>query len=383
MGRRVRVIPDLTADDMALRDGIRRFAAAELAPRARALDETGASIQVHLPSLAELGVMGMNLPEGFGGAGLSALALVAAVEEIAAACAATASAITAHFLATDAILLAGDDALCARFLPDAAAGRKLGAFALTEPQAGSNPADMAMRAEPAPGGYRLRGIKHFITNGGFADFIVVFAKTDPEAGSRGMDGFIVEKGTQGLSAAAPEPTMGMRASHIFELSFDCVVPAANRLGPPGSGFKTAMRVLDRGRVEIAAEALGIARAALDAALAWAKQRQIGGRPLADNQGIQWMLADMAVSLDAARLLTYRAATLREAGAPFTREAAMAKLFASEAAGRIADGALQIHGGYGYSRNLPLERYVRDARILRIYEGASEIQRNIIARTLLQ
>ena len=371
------------AEDDPLLATVRRFARAELAPRAAALDEGGGSVAEHLPRLAALGLLGMNLPERWGGAGLSARVLASAVAEIAGACASTASMVTAHFLAADAILLAGDDAIRERYLPAAAAGRALGAFALTEPQTGSNPLDMTTRATPEGDGVRLRGVKHFISNGGIADFIVVFAKSDPAAGARGIDAFVLDKGIPGLRAAPPELTMGLRASPICELQFDCLVPAANRLGPPGSGFKTALRALDRGRVEVAAMALGIAGAALDAAVAWAKERRIDGRPLADKQGIQWMLADMATELAAARLLIERAADMRDAGAPFTREAAMAKLFATEAAGRIADNALQIHGGYGYSRKLPLERYARDVRVLRIYEGTSEIQRNIIARLLLQ
>ncbi len=242
---------------------------------------------------------------------------------------------------------------------------------------------MTMRATPEGAGYRLTGVKHYITNGGVADFVVVFAKTDPSAGHRGIGAFVVDRGTPGFSAAPPEKTMGLRASHIFELAFDCVVPAANLIGPPDGGFRTAMSVLDRGRVEIAAMALGISRAALDAALAWAKQREVSGRKIGEFQAIGWMLADMASELEAARLLTWRAAGLRQRGAAFACEAAMAKLFASEAAARISDLALQIHGGYGYTRALPLERYVRDARILRIFEGTSEIQRSIIARALLR
>ncbi len=371
-----------TDEELALRDTVARFAADQLAPRARALDESAAFPGDHLPGLAALGVMGMNLPEAYGGAAVSTLGMVLAVEEISAACAATASTVTAHFLATDAILLAGDEAQKRRYLPPAAAGRTLGAFALTEPEAGSNPADITTRAVGEGDGYRLRGVKHYITNGGVADFVVVFAKTDPEAGRRGVSAFVVERGTPGLVAAPPEPTMGIRASHIVELTLDCRVAQDALIGAPGSGFKTALKVLDRGRVEIAAMGLGLARAALDAATQWARERRISGQPLGDFQGIQWMLADMATELEAARLLTWRAAALRGEGARFTREAAMAKLFASEAAGRIADLALQIHGGYGYTRALPLERYVRDARILRIFEGTSEIQRNIIAGMLL-
>jgi butyryl-CoA dehydrogenase len=326
--------------------------------------------------------MGMNLPERWGGPGISAPGLMLAVEEIAGACAATASMVTAHFLASDAVLLGGSDDLRQRYLPAAAAGDTLGAFGLTEPGAGSNPADMRTTARRDGAGYRLEGVKHFISNGGLADFVVVFALSDPAAGHRGISAFVVDKGTEGFVAGPPQPTMGLRAGQIFELSFDCLVPEKNRIGPEGSGFKTALRVLDNGRVEVAAMCLGIAQAAFDAALAWAKQREVSGRPLAEHQGIQWMLADMATRLDAARLLALRAARLRQAGLRFTKEAAMAKLFASEMAGKVSDLALQVHGGYGYCRDLPLERYLRDVRIMRIYEGASEVQRNIIARALL-
>ncbi len=376
------MIADLAAEEEALLESVRRFARARLAPRARELDETGEFAGAHLPELAALGVMGLNLPERWGGAGVSPVALFHAVAALAGACGSTASMVTAHFLATDAILIGGDEAQAARWLPDAAAGRTLGAFALTEPRAGSNPSDMTTRALPEPDGYRLTGVKHFISNAGQADFIVVFAKTDPGAGHRGISAFIVDARDPGVTVGRPERTMGLKAGHVFEVSFDCVMPRASRLGPEGSGFRTAMKVLDNGRVEIAACCIGIAESALEAALAWSKERRVDGAPIAGLQGIQWMLADMATELEAARLLGLRAATLRGTGGRFTREASMAKLFASEAAGRVADRALQIHGGYGYSRDLPIERYARDLRVMRIYEGSSEIQRNIIARLLL-
>lgn len=360
-------------------DSVNRLCRDVLAPRAAWTDEGSVFPDEQLQALAKLGVLGMNLPESWGGPGLSATALAEAVASVAAACGSTASALTAHYLATDAILLGGDDALRARFLPAAAEGRALGAFALTEPAAGSNPADMRCRAVREGEHYRLTGVKHFISNGGVADFIVVFAITDPDAAHKGISAFVVEKGTVGLSASQPEKTMGLRGGHVFELSFDCLIPAENRVGAEGSGFRTAMKVLDNGRLEVAAMCLGIAQAAHDAACAWARQRLIGGQPLADYQGIQWMIADMAVQLRAARLLTDDATAKRSRGERFSQEAAMAKLFASEAAGKIADHALQIHGGYGYVRELPLERYVRDLRIMRIYEGSSEVQRTIIAR----
>jgi len=373
----------LAAEEVAVVETVRRFAAERLAPAAQAIDETADFVAPHLPGLAQLGILGMNLPQAWGGPGVSPLALLACVEAIAGACGSTASMLTAHFLATDSLLIGGDDAIRARYLPRAASGEALGAFALTEPQAGSNPADMRCRALRGDGGYRLTGTKHFISNGGHADFVVVFAKTDPAAGHRGISAFVVDRGTPGFAAGPPEKTMGLKGGHVFELSFDCTVPEANRIGGEGSGFRTAMRVLDNGRVEVAAMCLGLAQAALDAARAWVKERAVGGQPLADYQGIQWMLADMATELRAARLLAEDAARRRRRGARFTREAAMAKLFASEAAAKVADAALQLHGGYGYTRQMPLERYVRDLRIMRIYEGSSEIQRNIIARELLK
>jgi butyryl-CoA dehydrogenase len=369
-------------DECLLRDTLRRFAESELAPRAQHIDENAAFPHEHLEKLARLGVLGMNLPAEWGGPGVSALALSLAVEEIAAACASTVSALTAHMLATDTILLGGDDALRRRYLPAAAAGEILGAFALTEPHAGSNPADLRSSAQSTGGGYRLRGSKQFISNAGVADFIVVFAKTDSDAGHRGISAFVVDRGTEGMDVSGPEKTMGLKGGHVFALAFDCQVAEAARIGPEGSGFKLAMQVLDRGRIEVASQCLGIARAAYGAALAWAREREVGRQPLAQYQGIRWLLADMATSLESARLLTHRAASLRERGSRFSTESAMAKLAASEMAARVTDAALQIHGGYGYSRDLPLERYVRDVRIMRIYEGASEVQKNIIAHGIL-
>ena len=376
--------PFCSADDLAIADAIERFAAERIAPRAHAIDAGALFAGEHVPALAEIGLMGMNLPEQWGGAGVSAVGLYLAVEALAGACASTTSMLTAHFLATDSILIGGDDGQRARWLLEAAAGTALGAFALTEPRAGSNPADMRTRATREGENYRLDGTKHFISNAAHARFLVVFALTDPGAGARGISAFVVDRDTPGLSVSSPEPTMGLRGGHVFEVTFDgCLVPAERRLGEEGTGFRTAMKVLDNGRVEVAATSTGIAAAALKAAREWVQQREVDGAPIARFQGLQWMLADMATELDAARLLGLRAAHLRARHGRFSQEAAMAKLFAAEAAGRITDAALQIHGGYGYSRDLPLERLVRDARIMRIYEGSSEIQRNIIARTLLK
>jgi butyryl-CoA dehydrogenase len=363
-------------------DYIRRFADDVLAPAAAEIDEQAVFVTRHLKPMAELGLFGINLPEKWGGIGLHPEVMFEAVASITGACASTASMMTAHFLATDAILIGAEDDLRARYLPDAATGKMLGAFGLTEPGAGSNPADMTTRAVRTEDGYHLNGVKHFISNGGEADFIVVFAKTDMDAGHRGISAFVVDRDTAGFSSGPAEHTMGLKGGHVFELSFDCILTEQNRIGPEGSGFRTAMKTLDNGRIEVAAMCVGIAQAALDAACRWSRQRRVGGEPIATFQGLQWMLADMATELQASRLLALNAAAKRGKEERFSQEAAMAKLYASEMAARVTDAALQIHGGYGFSRDLPLERYVRDVRIMRIYEGSSEIQRNIIARNLL-
>ncbi len=372
----------MTPEESAFLDTMTRFAAEKLAPCATKTDESGAFVHAQLAALAETGMMGANLPEEWGGADISAHALFEAVAAVARGCGSTVSALTAHFLATDSILIGADDALRARILPAAAEGRRLGAFALTEPNAGSDPADMRTRATREGDQWRIKGRKCFISNGGVADFVVVYCVTDAQAAHRGISAFVVEKGTAGLVPGRVEQTTGLRGGHVWELDFDCLVPDANRVGPLGSGFRTAMKVLDNGRVEVAAMAVGIARAALAASVEWAKSRVIGGEPMGRRQGIQWMLADMATDLAAAELLGHEAARQRQASLRFTTAASHAKLFASEAAGRIADSAIQIHGGYGYTRDFPLERYARDLRIMRIYEGSSEIQRNIIAGHLL-
>ena len=373
----------VTEDDQALADAVGRYAAEAVAPLARAIDEEERSATCHVPQLAALGVMGMNLPERWGGPGVSPTAMLLSLVEISRACAATSSMIGAHYLGTDAVLIGGDDAQRARYLLRAASGEWLAGFALTEPRGGSHPADLRTRAVRDGDHYRIDGVKHFISNAAEAKFLVVFAKTDATAGARGVSAFIVDTDLPGVRISAPEKLMGIRGGHAFEVAFESVsVPLANRLGDEGSGFRTAMKVLDNSRLDVAATSLGIAEAALAAAVAWARDRQVGGEPLAGKQGIQWMLADMKLRLEASWGLTMQALALRTAGEPFTLQSAMAKLHASEMVAFVADTALQIHGGYGFTREMPLERYVRDARILRIYEGSSEIQRNIIARIVL-
>ncbi|MDC2860122.1 MULTISPECIES: acyl-CoA dehydrogenase family protein [Delftia] len=372
-----------TADDHAIADAVARFADDALAPLAQRMDEEALSATCHVPGLSALGVMGMNLPEALGGPGVTPTAMLLSLVAISRACAATSSMIGAHYLGTDAVLIGGDDAQRQQWLPRCASGQWLAAFALTEPRGGSHPADMRTRAVRDGDDYLITGVKHFISNAAEARFMVVFAKTDMEAGARGVSAFIVPRDLPGIQVSAPEKLMGIRGGHAFEVSLDGVrVPASHRLGAEGTGFKTAMKVLDNSRLDVAATALGVAEAALAAAAQWASQRLVGGEPLATKQGIQWKLADMKLRLEASWALTMQALALRQAGQPFTQHSAMAKLHASEMVGFVTDEALQIHGGYGYTREMPLERLVRDARILRIYEGSSEVQRSIIARGVL-
>ncbi len=372
----------LTEEERAALDSLARFCGDVLAPNAASLDENAAFAGCHLESLGGLGVMGLNLPEAYGGPGFSAAALFQAVRLLARSCASTASMVTAHYLATDALLIGGTMEQKERVLPRASSGEWLGAFALTEPEAGSNPADMKTRASRLGDDFHLRGQKQFISNGGAADFVVAFARTDNEADHRGISAFLIETPLAGFNPGPAEKTMGLKGGHVFPLSLDCRIPGNSRIGAEGSGFKTAMKTLDNGRLEVAAMSLGIADAAFEASRNWLNERHVSGRPIAEFQGLRWMLADMATRITAADKLSLHAVALRQAGKRFSTESAMAKLFASETAGFVCDQALQIHGGYGYSRDFPLERLTRDARILRIYEGSSEIQRNVIARTLL-
>jgi len=376
----------LAEEERLFSDLLERICAEQIAPKAAETDATGAFVHDQLRVLAEAGMMGANLPEEYGGSGISAPALLRAVSIVAGACGSTASAMTAHYLATDSILLGGTEAQKQRWLPKAATGEALGAFALTEPTAGSDPADMKTRARRVDGGWHLKGSKCFISNGGVADFLVVYAVTDADKGHRGISAFILPKGTPGLEAGTPEKTMGLKGGHVFTLALDCHLPEDALLGEEGRGFRTAMQVLDNGRIEVAAQCLGLARAAMDSAIAYARDRVIGGQALAQRQGIAWMIADMGVAFPSPPLLAQDAARQRDeahrTGARFSLASSMAKLAASESAGRIADTALQLHGGYGYTSDFPVERINRDLRIMRIYEGSSEIQRIIISGNML-
>jgi butyryl-CoA dehydrogenase len=376
---------ELTDEQQLTREAVREFAEAEVAPIAAELDRDHRFPSELLPTLADMNLMGMPYPEKEGGAGADYVSYVIAIEELSRACASTAVIMAAHTtLGTWPIFKFGTEAQKERYLRDMASGRRLGAFALTEPAAGTDAGAGTATAVLKGDEYILNGSKIFITNAPFAEIYIVFAKTDPARGTRGMSGFIVEKDTPGFSVGEAEHKLGIRGSSTPPLYFaDCRIPKDALLGGEGNGFKVAMQTLDGGRICIAAQALGIAQAALDASVAYAKERVQFGKPIAALQAIQWMIADMATEVDAARLLAYRAASCVDNGRPYSTEGAMAKLFASETATRVAGKAIQIHGGYGYTESYPVERNWRDAKITEIYEGTSEVQRMVIARSYLR
>jgi butyryl-CoA dehydrogenase len=376
---------ELTDEQELIREAVREFAEAEVAPIAAELDRDHRFPSELLPKLADLNLMGMPFPEKVGGAGADEVSYVIAVEELSRACASTGVIVSAHTsLATWPVYHFGNETQHEQYLPDMASGRRLGAFALTEPAAGTDAGAGTCTAVLSGDEYILNGSKIFITNAPFAEVYIVFAKTDPAQGTRGMSAFIVEKDTPGFSVGEAEHKLGIRGSSTPPLYFsDCHIPSGALLGGEGNGFKVAMQTLDGGRIGIAAQALGIAQAALDASVAYAKERVQFGKPIATLQAIQWMIADMATEIDAARLLVYRAASCIDNGLPYSTEGAMAKLFASETATRVAGKAIQIHGGYGYTESYPVERNWRDAKITEIYEGTSEVQRMVIARSCLR
>jgi len=375
---------ELTDEQQLIRDAVREFAEAEVTPIATEIDRDHRFPYELLPKLAEMNLMGMPYPEKEGGAGADYVSYVIAVEEVSRACASTGIILSAHTsLATWPIFKFGTEAQKDQYLHDMTSGRRLGAFALTEPAAGTDAAAGTATATLHADGYALNGSKMFITNAPYADVYIVFAKTDPERGARGMSAFILEKDTPGFSVGEAEHKLGIRASSTPPVYFsDCRVPKEALLGGEGDGFKIAMQTLDGGRIGVSAQALGIAQAALDASVAYAKERIQFGKPIATLQAIQWMIADMATEIDAARLLVYRAASCVDNGRPYSTEGAMAKLFASETATRVAGKAIQIHGGYGYTESYPVERNYRDAKITELYEGTSEVQRMVIARSTL-
>jgi alkylation response protein AidB-like acyl-CoA dehydrogenase len=375
---------ELTEEQRMIRDTVREVAQAEFAPRAKEIDETGRFPKENFERLTELGLMGLPVPEAYGGAGADTVSYALAVEELAAACGSTALIYAAHVsLGCAPIYLFGTEEQKKRYLPPLTSGA-FGAFGLTEPHAGTDAGATRTTATLREGTWALDGQKMWITNGGIAETIVATARTIIDGEERGISCFIVETDRPGFVVGKNEPKMGLKGSVTSQLFFeDCRIPDANLLGEAGHGLRQMLVTLDGGRISIAAMALGLGRAALEAAVAYSGEREAFGHPIAAYQAIQWKIADVATQLDAARLMILRAATLKDAGHRFTTEAAMAKLFASEAAELACFEAIQIHGGMGYSREFPVERYYRDNRLTEIGEGTSEILRFVIARNVLQ
>lgn len=374
----------LSEEERAIQQAVHALATREFAPRAAEYDRTGEFPWPNIRLLADNGYLGMTLPARYGGAEASFLAFAISMEEIARACAVTSVIFEVDSsLYMEPILRFGTEEQRERFLPPLVRGESLGAYCLTEPSSGSDAGAMQSTATPVAGGWRLTGQKAFITNGGVADHYVVFARTGADPGRRQISAFILDKGMAGLSFGPPERKMGLTASHTTQVFMDDVFVAEDRLlGDKDHGMRIALATLDAGRIGIAAQAVGIAQAALDAAASYAVERVQFGRPIAEHQGVQWILADMAADLEAARWLFYRAAWLYGRGERATDEIAKAKLFASTIANRHVPQALRVLGGYGYLRDHPLERYVRDVKVTEIYEGTSEIMRMLIARGVL-
>jgi butyryl-CoA dehydrogenase len=376
---------ELSEEQLLLQKTVRAFAQSEVKPLAKELDETGKFPRELIGKAAELGLTGVALPEEEGGAGFDHVAYSIVIEEISRCCASTGVILSVqNSLFCDPIHRYGTPEQKKTFLLPFARGERIGCYALTEPQAGSNAAALQTKAVRQGDSYVINGTKAWITNGGAADAAIVYVNTDPSKGEKGITAIVVEKGTPGFKVGKEEKKLGIHATACSELVFnDCMVPVANRIGSEGEGYKVALSTLDGGRIGIAAQATGIAQGAFDAALKWSQERLAFGHPISQFQAIQFMLADMATEIDAARLLIRKAAWKQDSGARFSLEAATAKLFASEMATRVTHKAIQIHGGYGYSKEYPVERAYRDARITEIYEGTSEIQRVVIASWVLR
>jgi len=378
-------IYELTPDQRDWRETLKEFADKEVAPHAARYDDAGEFPWDSVKKMRELGLFGLVFPEKYGGQGSGTLEYVFAVEEVSRACASTGITLAAHVsLGTWPIYAFGTEEQKQRYLPALCSGEKLASFGLTEPEAGSDAGGTKTRAVLEGDQYAVNGRKIYITNGSVSGTTVFTAVTTPGVGVKGISSFIIERGTPGFTPGTREKKLGHRASDTVELIFENVkLPQGNRLGPEGDGFKQFMKTLDGGRISIGAMSLGIAQAALDASLKYSHERRQFGRSIADFQAIQLLLADMATELEAARLLVYAAARLKDRGMPYTRYAAMAKLKASTVAMRAADTSVQIHGGAGYMTDHPVERYFRDAKLMEIGEGTSQIQKLIIARELLR
>lgn len=375
---------ELSSTHRAIVDTARQFAETEIAPHAAAWSRDERFPAELMPKLGALGFLGIQIPTEYGGAGLDTLAYALIVEEMARVDGSIALTVASHNgLGSSHIANFGSEQQRARYLPKLATGEFLGAWALTEPGSGSDAASLQTRAERVEGRWRLNGSKTFITQGTVGGVCVVLAKTDPQRRHRGITAFAIDRDTPGFSARKLTGKLGARASDTAELVLeDVMVDDTQRIGDEGAGFTDAMKILDKGRISIAAMALGLGEGAFSAALRYAKDRKQFGKPIADFQALRFMFADMRTELDAARLLIYRAAALADAGKPYGREASMAKLYAAEAGNRACDTALQVHGGYGYFDDFPVERHLRDVRLCRIGEGTSEVQRNVIAKSLL-
>ncbi len=375
----------LSDDQTLLRQSVREFAEREVKPLAHQIDETGEFPLQTFHQAAALGLTAIALPEAYGGAGFDHASYAIVIEEISSVCASTGVILSVqNSLFCDPIHRAGTEAQKQKFLIPFARGERIGCFALTESQAGSNAAGLTTVGVRRGDRYVINGTKAWVTNGGVADAVLVYVNTDPSQGEKGITALLVERGTPGFHVGKEEKKMGIHATACTELRFtDCEVPVANRLGEEGQGYKIALATLDGGRIGIAAQATGIAQGAFEQALEYARQRTAFGHPIADFQAIQFMLADMATEIEAARLLVRKAAWKQDSGARFSLEASIAKLFASEMATRVTHKAMQIHGGNGYSREYPVERMYRDARVTEIYEGTSEIQRMIIGSSMLR
>lgn len=375
----------LTDEQQDLQKMVQEFVKKEIAPKAAHYDHTEEFPWDNIKKMAALGLMGIPVPEAYEGTELDTVSYMLTIEEISKACAATGAILAVHTSAgTMPILLFGTEEQKQKYIPPLANGEKVGAFALTEPGAGSDASRVTTTAVPDGDDYVLNGTKCFITNGGAAETYVVFASTDRTKGVKGITGFIVEKGTPGFVIGKKEEKMGIRASSTTELIFEnCRIPKENLLGKIGEGFKIAMVVLDGARIGIGAQAVGIAQGAYEEALQYAKVREQFGKPIAAQQAVSFMLADMAIEIEAARQMVYHAAALKDAGRPYGKEAAMSKTFASDVAVKVALDAVQIMGGYGYSREYPVERMLRDAKITQIYEGTNQIQRVVIAGHILR
>lgn len=376
---------NLSEDDLEFKKMARDFAEKRLYPRAEEFDEKGITPPELIQECGELGYFGFTVPEEYGGLGLGAVSFMGVLEEICAACAGFGIMLSVHdSLCCEIIKIFGSDELKQKYLPPMAAGEKIGAYCITEPNAGTDIAALSATATDKGDHYLIDGTKTFVTNANYAQVLIVFAKTDPEAGRKGISCFVVDKDSDGITVGKAEKKCGIKASDTREISFaDVKVPKENLLGNPGEGFRMAVVILNSGRIGVSFQAIGIAQAALNEAIKYSKERKQFGQPIANFQAIQFKLAEMATRIDAGRLLGYRAALMKDTGVPCHRESSMSKLFCSQTANFVCNEAVQIHGGYGYMKEYAVERYFRDARVTEIYEGTTEAQKMVISRDLLR